>query len=298
MSQPQALATIKIGGAAKLVSAPPIEILLEPGNVILQATETGFVKSYSPAITSIILKEGAENLIYTQSQQRGTWYFQSISGSNIQTQSLVLPAAGVSTPIGAVSFTNFLPPAISASAFYSIKAYPYSLLPGHRTGSVDLFTTQSFTKNSDAIKARTVKLAVSTNTVTFDKEFIINIGSNVIKYPNFLSLPNANNIVVDADVGIVVTTTKPEKLTFNRLNNTNCGYGRLTNGPRSNGNDYKYIGEFNSYDECINSPNIDPKTKAIAYNNNISGVWSKTCYGIFDSNTKVADNNSTCGVRQ
>jgi len=135
-------------------------------------------------------------------------------------------------------------------------------------------------------------------TVTFDKEFIINIGSNVIKYPNFLSLPNANNIVVNADVGIVVTTTKPEKLTFNRLNNTNCGYGRLTNGPRSNGNDYKYIGEFNSYDECINSPNIDPKTKAIAYHNNFSGVWSKTCYGIFDSNTKVADNNSTCGVRQ
>ena len=153
--------------------APPIEILLEPGNVILQATETGFVKSYSPAITSIVLKEGAENLIYTQSQQRGTWYFQSISGSNIQTQSLVLPAAGVSTPIGAVSFTNFLPPAISASAFYSIKAYPYSLLPGHRTGSVDLFTTQSFTKNSDAIKARTVKLAVSTNTVTFDKDGVL-----------------------------------------------------------------------------------------------------------------------------
>jgi hypothetical protein len=153
--------------------APPIEILLEPGNVILQATETGFVKSYSPSNTSIVLKEGAENLIYTQSRQRGTWYFQSISGSNIQTQSLVLPAAGVSTPIGSVSFTNFLPPAISASAFYSIKAYPYSLLPGHRTGSVDLFTTQSFTKNSDAIKARTVKLSVSTNTVTFDKDGVL-----------------------------------------------------------------------------------------------------------------------------
>jgi len=153
--------------------APPIEILLEPGNVILQATETGFVKSYAPSNTSIVLKEGAENLIYTQSQQRGTWYFQSISGSNIQTQSLVLPAPGVSTPIGAVSFTNFLPPAISASAFYSIKAYPYSLLPGHRTGSVDLFTTQSFTKNSDAIKARTVKLAVSTNTVTFDSNGVL-----------------------------------------------------------------------------------------------------------------------------
>ena len=153
--------------------APPIEILLEPGNVILQATETGFVKSYSPSNTSIVLKEGAEYLIYTASQQRGTWYFQSISGSNIQTQSLVLPATGVSTPIGPVTFNNFLPPAVSASAFYSIKAYPYSLLPGHRTGSVDLFTTQSFTKNSDAIKARTVKLAVSTNTVTFDKDGVL-----------------------------------------------------------------------------------------------------------------------------
>ena len=153
--------------------APPIEILLEPGNVILQATETGFVKSYAPSNTSIVLKEGAEYLIYTSSRQRGTWYYQSISGSNIQTQSLVLPPAGVSTQIGPVTFNNFLPPAISASAFYSIKAYPYSLLPGHRTGSVDLFTTQSFTKNSDAIKARTVKLAVSTNTVTFDSNGVL-----------------------------------------------------------------------------------------------------------------------------
>ena len=153
--------------------APPIEIIVNPRNAILSATETGFVKTYAPVSTSIELKEGNEYLIYTSSEQRGTWYFQSITGSNIQTASISSPNSTVVTRVGVANYTNFLPPYVSASAFYNIKAYPYSLLPGHRTGSVNLFVTQSFTKSSDAVKARTVKLSTSTNTVNFDGDTVV-----------------------------------------------------------------------------------------------------------------------------
>ena len=153
--------------------APPIEILISPQNAILSAFETGYIKAYTPASTSIELKEGNEYLIYTSSQQRGTWYFQSITGSNIQTASISSPNSPTPTRIGSANYTNFLPPYVSASAFYNLRVYPYSLLPGHRTGSVNLFATQSFTKNSDAVKARTVKLSTSTNTVNFDGDTVV-----------------------------------------------------------------------------------------------------------------------------
>jgi len=45
--------------------------------------------------------------------------------------------------------------------------------------------------------------------VTFDKEFVIKIGSNTLTFPNRLSLVNANNIVADPSAGIIVTNSKP-----------------------------------------------------------------------------------------
>jgi hypothetical protein len=153
--------------------APPIEILINPQPAVLSAFETGYVKNYTPASTSIQLKEGNDFLIYTGSGARGTWYFQTATGSGIR----VLNSSSLSqtnSPNRAfVNFTDFLPPAVSASVSYNIVAYPYSLLPGHRSGSVNLFASQSFSKQNDAIKARTVNLATSTNTVTFDKDGVL-----------------------------------------------------------------------------------------------------------------------------
>jgi hypothetical protein len=153
--------------------APPIEVLINPQPAVLSAFETGYVKNYTPASTSIQLKEGSDFLIYTSSAQRGTWFFQQITGSGIR----VLNSSSLSqtnSPNRAfVNFTDFLPPSVSASVSYNIVAYPYSLLPGHRSGSINLFTSQSFSKQNDAIKARTVNLATSTNTVTFDKDGVL-----------------------------------------------------------------------------------------------------------------------------
>jgi len=43
--------------------------------------------------------------------------------------------------------------------------------------------------------------------VTFDKEFVIQIGSNRLTFPNRLSLVNANNIVAVPTAGITVTNS-------------------------------------------------------------------------------------------
>ena len=78
--------------------------------------------------------------------------------------------------------------------------------------------------------------------------------------------------------------------TFTKLDNTNCVAGRITGGPRSNGNDYKYLGDFNSYEECAKSPNIPENAKAITYHNdkNIDyAAWEKQCFSINDTNTQL-----------
>ena len=88
--------------------------------------------------------------------------------------------------------------------------------------------------------------------------------------------------------------------TFTKLDNTNCVAGRITGGPGSNGNDYKYLGDFNSYEECAKSPNIPENAKAITYHNdkNIDfAAWAKQCFSINDTNTQVPNQDyATCGI--
>jgi hypothetical protein len=88
--------------------------------------------------------------------------------------------------------------------------------------------------------------------------------------------------------------------TFTKLDNTNCVAGRITGGPGSNGNDYKYLGDFNSYEECAKSPNIPENAKAITYHNdkNIDfAAWEKQCFSINDTNTQVPNQDyATCGI--
>jgi hypothetical protein len=81
-------------------------------------------------------------------------------------------------------------------------------------------------------------------------------------------------------------------MTFEKLDNVNCVYGRLYNSYRRDGsnNDYKYLGDFNSYEDCV---------KVITYHNNNIGGWARQCFSINDNNTNVANQNYVvCGIRQ
>ena len=88
-------------------------------------------------------------------------------------------------------------------------------------------------------------------------------------------------------------------LSFQKLENTNCVGGRLYNGFRKDGSkdDYKYLGDFNSYEECLSSPNIPATAKAITYHNDKINGWAKQCFSINDTKTRYPNQNyATCGI--
>jgi len=85
---------------------------------------------------------------------------------------------------------------------------------------------------------------------------------------------------------------------FQKLDNTNCVYGRLYNGYRRDGDGYNYLGDYDSYKDCLKNANIPISAKAITYHNERAGGWAKQCFSINDNNTKVSNQNyATCGIR-
>ena len=85
-------------------------------------------------------------------------------------------------------------------------------------------------------------------------------------------------------------------LSFRKLDNTNCVYGRIPN-PGASSDDYKYLGDFDSYELCAQSSNIPSNAKAITYHNNTGGGYARQCYSINDNNTNVSSQNyATCGI--
>jgi hypothetical protein len=91
------------------------------------------------------------------------------------------------------------------------------------------------------------------------------------------------------------------KLQFDKLDKTNCVYGRIP-APGRSGDGYKYLGDFDTYEECASSANIDPNAKAITHHGTLLAEWSRQCFSINDNNTRVEDPNdrysfrATCGI--
>jgi hypothetical protein len=155
-----------------LDGAPQIEVIISPLAPTLNADEVGYVDAagYLPANTTIKLREGQDYLTYTtQSTLPGTWRFVSISGSNIQTSSLSSSSFDTAT----LNFRRFDWPYTTASVFYNIVAYPYSLGPGHLYTSSVFNRTQVITKSSKVPAARTVNLSATYTTVNFDKDGVV-----------------------------------------------------------------------------------------------------------------------------
>lgn len=151
----------------KAVDGPPqIDVIITPTNITLNADEVGYVSTYAAAQTTIQLKEGGKFLIYnTASTSPGTFRFLTSASKNI-TASL----SGVGTTTATASFSRFDYPYVSASITYNILAYPYSLAPGHTYSSSVFNRTQNITKNVSAVSARSVKLAASSYSVTYDSD--------------------------------------------------------------------------------------------------------------------------------
>ena len=145
--------------------APPLELIVTPISTTVPADENGFVKLYSPTNTTIRVREGNDYLTFTTTSiAPGTFRFIAVSGSNIRTGS----NTGYTTTTASLLFNNFNPPHTSASVDYEILTYPFSLFPGHVTGSKVLTTKQNITKINDAVKSRSVSITADSQVVNFD----------------------------------------------------------------------------------------------------------------------------------
>ena len=88
---------------------------------------------------------------------------------------------------------------------------------------------------------------------------------------------------------------------YNKLENTNCVKDRISeikkNGV-SDGSGYTFLGEFDSYEDCIKTIDFDPFSEAVTYFGPNTGNFSKQCYKINDKLTQVTNQPGvTCGVR-
>jgi hypothetical protein len=147
--------------------SPPIDVIITPTNVTLNADEVGFVSTLAPALTRIQLREGGKFLVFNSSSTSpGTFRFGSTPTQNITISTL----QGNETTSATASFSLFNYPHVSASVVYNIIAFPYSLGPGHRFTSSVFNRTQTITKNTATTAARTVNLTSTAYTVTYDSD--------------------------------------------------------------------------------------------------------------------------------
>ncbi len=170
-------ASVVVNYTKVLEGPPPIQILITPPNATLTADEVGFVTpvGYSPTNTTLQVKEGDDFLIYTASQNPGTWKINSIEtrgGSiwNIRTASLNTVPNNLGTLSATASFNRFDYPYVSASALYTIQVYPFALGKGHEYTSSIFTRTQTFTKNVSVPNARTVELKANPYTINYDRD--------------------------------------------------------------------------------------------------------------------------------
>ena len=149
--------------------------------------------------------------------------------------------------------------------------------------------------------ARPIDLKVTFNTTNgFTLEYKNQIIATI---PNRFNILNANdlNIQVTDSIGIIVTESTPAPapapaMTFNKLDKTNCVYARIST-PGQSGSNFKYLGDFDTFEQCAVSPNIDINVKAITHHGINSGGFSRQCYSINDNNTQISNqSDTTCGI--
>ena len=150
-----------------LDGAPSLDVTIEPTVVSLNSDEVGAIYDYSRTSTTIRIKEGSDYLVYSDvSTAPGTFRVDGINSTHITN----LAISGSSTTTASLKFNGFHYPYVSASAVYSIVAYPYSLGPGHIYSSSAFQRTQLFTKNVAPAKARTVNVSALSQTITYDRD--------------------------------------------------------------------------------------------------------------------------------
>lgn len=155
--------------------AAAINIELTPAIIALSAEENGGVFDYTTANTTLKVKQGDEYLEFNSIDVPGT-FTASISLTNISVGLLtssktIATENGLNDTMNFVSMSNMTD--ISASIDYNILVRPFSITNGISTGSQYITRTQSFTKQLEGVKARSVSLATTSTVVNFDGDGVV-----------------------------------------------------------------------------------------------------------------------------
>ena len=122
----------------------------------------------------------------------------------------------------------------------------------------------------------------------FTINYGVNLESTAYYTSTYQDVTTANDVLNRPNInggtfsGPEISNVPINQSKFERLDKTNCVYGRIP-APGTSGTNYKYLGIFDTYDQCATSPNIDSNTKAITHYGTNSGGFSKQCFSINDN---------------
>ena len=186
------------------IGIEPVVITVDPLTLNLNSNQQGEVYSYTPLDTTITAKQGTLDLIYTGSENPGTFYTESISTTNIE----YTAESFTNTKLSLTGFDN-MTSSLVASVDYNLKVYPYY------TSSFQTQTiTQRITKGVDGsdaieilIEPSVVSLQADENgTVadysTADTDILVKQGNLYLSYETS-SLPGTFNVSATGS-GIVI----------------------------------------------------------------------------------------------
>ena len=155
--------------------AAAINVELTPTIIAFSAEENGGVYDYTSANTALKVKQGDEYLEFNSLDVPGT-FTASISLSNISVGLLtssktIATENGLNDTMLFVSMSNMTDD--SASIDYNILVRPFSITNGIVTGSQTVTHIQTFTKQKEGVKARSVSLAATSLVVNFDGDGVV-----------------------------------------------------------------------------------------------------------------------------
>ena len=174
-----------------------VEVILDPANVVLSGDELGTVYNYSPARTILGVKQGTQYLTFQSESAPGT-FTASISLDGISVGEITTSSVRYET-----EQTQSFPPeyiqlkshsnmnAATASIVYDLVIYPYPIVGRESITTIPITKTQLFTKSNDGVNARNVKLATTSDVITFDGDGVLvsPLGDIILTATTFNTLP-------------------------------------------------------------------------------------------------------------
>jgi hypothetical protein len=161
--------------------------------------------------------------------------------------------------------------------------------------SVDINTQKGCKKYLKEPVVPVIKLT-NTEILNISKDSIVKLNNITINFEreyNKLLLPKLTNDEIN------IIKANLNEIKFIKTDNTNFLFGRNIKN-RKNDDDYKYLGDGNSYLDCENLALKDSdinKITSITWFNTVNGENSKNCFGVFNNKSRTNQLSAVSGIK-